>query len=474
MTHSFQPNGPNLLPRIVVIVLLFVLCLPSSNLYAFDPGREPAVLLGDESLVVPFTGGPQAVTTRSTYSGVVTLTVTGIGQASGTQFSDAFYLLTDYAGNPIPPYHPTCEYNWVLWINGQHAENLIEGQQVPVYRGDHSYTFSINAPGGHLTFGVGDVYTADNVGSYSVNINSGGSICTVPFFSQRNDTWKRHPLRGTCSRWCVDPEAGYATIGKCGCTLTSAAMLFAYYGAAVTPPQLSDCMGTKACPFYWRTGAACSAGKAQWIEKYSFSWEQLDRELDQNGRPVILGMHLEQDPDKTHWVLVTSGHGSNPSGYLVHDPWPLAGANTNLNVLFRSGYTPDWLSVYAGQPGCGQVLATQAESLEPAMGSITAPGSIVTGTVVLWHADETALVVRLSATSTVGQVTHMQVWTDSHPASAWQTFDEYAWLPWQPGDRIYARFRDEFGNVSDDLSETMHPESGPPAQFGTFLPVVIR
>jgi hypothetical protein len=108
------------------------------------------------------------------------------------------------------------------------------------------------------------------------------------------------------------------------------------------------------------------------------------------------------------------------------------------------------------------------------MGSVTAPGSIVNGTVVLWHADETALVVRLSATSTAGQVTHMQVWTDSRPASGWQTFDEYAWLPWQPGDRIYARFRDEFGNVSDDSSDTMHPESSPPAQLRTFLPVIMR
>ena len=251
-------------------------------------------------------------------------------------------------------------------------------------------------------------------------------------------------------------------------------MLFAYYGATLTPPQVSDCMGTNACPFSWPIGAECSTGKAQWVGKYSFSWERLDQELNQNGHPVILGMHIEQDQNNTHWVLVTGGHGNEPSGYLIHDPWPLAGANTNLNVLFRSGYTPDWLSVYAGQPTCGQILAMPVESMESEIGDITAPGSIVTGTVMLWHTDETALVVRLSATSTVGQVTHMQVWSDSHPASEWQTFEEYAWLPWQPGDRIYARFRDEFGNVSDDSSETMHPESSPSAQFRMFLPVILR
>lgn len=469
MQQPFLTNRPNLVSYVVVLVLVLVLLLPSSSVYALGPRWKSATAVGGESLVVPFDGGPQAVATANTYSGVVTVTVTGIGQASGTQFSDAFYLLTDHAGNPIIPYHPTSEYNWVLWINGQHAENLIEGQQVPVYRSDHSYTFRINAPGGKLTFGVGDIYTVDNAGSYSVSISDGTNVRTVPFFSQRNETWRSHPLRsdGSCSAAC-------STIGACGCMLTSATMLFAYYGAAVTPPQVSDCMGTKACPFYWSIGAICSESKAQWVGQYRFSWERLDQELNQNGHPVILGMHLGQDRNNTHWVLVTSGHGSDPSGYLVHDPWPLAGADTNLNALFRSGYTPDWLSVYAGQPTCGQALATQAESVEPAMGSVTAPGSIVTGTVMLWHADETALVVRLSATSSVGRVTHMQVWTDSRPASEWQTFDEYAWLPWQPGDRIYARFRDELGNVSGDSSETMHPESGTPAQFQTFLPVIIR
>jgi hypothetical protein len=354
-------------------------------------------LEGGESLVVPFTGGLQAVVTRNAYSGIVTLTVTGIGQASGTSYTDAFYLLTDYAGNPIPPIVPD---GWTLTINGNLAKELIPGRQVPAYRGDHSYTFQINAPGGRLTFGVSDIYTADNTGSYSVNINEGTSVCAVPFFSQRNEAWKDHPLRsdGRCSEECN-------TIGACGCTLTSATMLFAYYGAAVTPPQVSDCMGTSACPFYWSSGAACSAGKAQWVGTIGFSWERLDQELNQNSRPVILGMHrLVETEIRTHWVLVTSGHGNDPSGYLVHDPWPLAGADTNLSVLYRSGYTPDWLAVYAGQPVCGQASAMQAERAKPAVGGVTASGSIVVGTVVLWHASETTLVVRLSANSTAGHV----------------------------------------------------------------------
>jgi hypothetical protein len=163
MRQSFPVDKLNLLLRVAEIVLLLMLCQPSPSTYALDPRWKPAATVGGESLVVPFKGGPQAVTTANTYSGIVTLTVTGIGQASGTAYTDAFYLLTDYAGNPVPPTVPN---GWTLAINGQLAKVLIPGQQIPAYRSDHLYTFQINAPGGRLTFGVSDTYTADNTGSY--------------------------------------------------------------------------------------------------------------------------------------------------------------------------------------------------------------------------------------------------------------------------------------------------------------------
>jgi hypothetical protein len=116
-------------------------------------------------------------------------------------------------------------------------------------------------------------------------------------------------------------------------------MLFAYYEAAVNPAQVIDCMVIKACPFDYAKGAGCSAGKAQWAGGYyDFSWERLDKELNQNNHPGILGMQKMVNNKKyTHYFLEISGHGSDPSGYLVNDPWPLSGANTNLNVLIRSG-----------------------------------------------------------------------------------------------------------------------------------------
>jgi len=130
------------------------------------------IVCEEETVVVPFAGGPSAVTTSGAYTNDVMLIVSGMGQAAGAKYSDAFYIFTDEDGNPITPWHSTYQYNWVMWINGQHAENLIPDQQTPAYRGDHIYSFPIEAPGGNLTFGVGDTGTGDNTGSYTVTIHS--------------------------------------------------------------------------------------------------------------------------------------------------------------------------------------------------------------------------------------------------------------------------------------------------------------
>lgn len=128
---------------------------------------------GGENLTAQFTGGVNAVASALTYRGLDTVTVSGVGQASGGDYSDAFYIFADGNGNPITPWHPTGQYNWLLSINGAHAEALIRDQHVPAYRLDHRYTFQIIAPAGGLTFGVGDAYTADNTGRYVIGLCGG-------------------------------------------------------------------------------------------------------------------------------------------------------------------------------------------------------------------------------------------------------------------------------------------------------------
>jgi hypothetical protein len=292
--------------------------------------------------------------------------------------------------------------------------------------------------------------------------------CAVPFFSQRDAKWKNHPLRtnGVCVSAC-------STIGACGCTLTSATMVFAYYGADLTPPTLSDCMGTSACPFYWGTGASCTNGKATWVGQYDFSWSHLDQELNQNHRPVLLGMAQKGKPQNTHWIVVVSGQGSDAANYTVHDPWFLGGANMKLSTRLQK-YDFVRLSVYNGQPSCsGSLSATfYPNKIAPAPIRL-APSSVVSGTALIYSMTEVTMTVQLIAHSTAGNVTDMLVWTDDTPNSTWQPFATLISLP--VSDNVNARFRDEFGNVSDTQSDTVYPVYTPVnPPINLFLPMIVR
>jgi hypothetical protein len=299
-----------------------------------------------------------------------------------------------------------------------------------------------------------------------VGVLSVPQTCDVPFLSQRDESWRDHPLRtsGACS-----PECN--TIGACGCTLTSAAMIFSYYGASLNPPALSDCMGTSACPFSWGSGAACTGGNAVFVGRYSFSWNRLDQELYQNHRPIMLGMHRKGDSGATHWVVVVSGHGSDPDNYSIHDPWFLGGASMPLTARTRD-YDLDWISVYGGEPSCAAVPST----LRPtalSLGSPSVEPPIVTGTALVYRMDEVEMTVQLIAQSTAGDIKEMLVWTDEMTNPSWQTFSTLIELP--VSDHVYARFRDGFGNESGQAADTIFPADTPQnPPLNIFLPMILR
>ena len=121
-----------------------------------------------ETLTVPFNFGTTGVQTLLSYSGNVTVTVAGVGQASGTSLSDAFYIYTDSSGQPITPWHPPEFYNWSLWINNGPADDSIE--TVPSYDPTHIYTFTLATTGSPITFAVGDANSGDNTGAYTVTL----------------------------------------------------------------------------------------------------------------------------------------------------------------------------------------------------------------------------------------------------------------------------------------------------------------
>lgn len=141
------------------------------------PSPTPTPVSGS-SLVVPFAMGTAGVTTDLSYAGIVPVTVSGSGQASGGSWSDAFYVYTDHEGQEVPPWHPTTFYNWSLWINGAPADELVVGE-IPPYNPAHVYTLEISAPGGLLHFAVGDEAAADNTGAYTVTL-AGGSLPALP------------------------------------------------------------------------------------------------------------------------------------------------------------------------------------------------------------------------------------------------------------------------------------------------------
>lgn len=151
---------------------LAVLLLTGSA-WATRSAQEPVLdqALGGaarEILTVPFVLGPAGVQTVNSYSGPTAVAVAGVGAASGSALSDAFYIFTDYDGNPVEPYHPTEFYNWTLWINGGPADNFVN--PIPPYNPRHIYVFTITAPGGPLTFAVGDAGTYDNSGEYQIGV----------------------------------------------------------------------------------------------------------------------------------------------------------------------------------------------------------------------------------------------------------------------------------------------------------------
>jgi hypothetical protein len=140
----------------------------------FSTGSLAPVMPVKETLTIVFKRGRWASKTHRSYKGRVAIRVSGRGQADQTRWSDAFYVYTDPYGNPVFPWRNNlAPYGGILFINNQPVDDFIVGK-IPVYRTDHTYEFQINAPGGHLTFGVADDYLDGNTGAYTITVTSPG------------------------------------------------------------------------------------------------------------------------------------------------------------------------------------------------------------------------------------------------------------------------------------------------------------
>ena len=133
----------------------------------------------------------------------------------------------------------------------------------------------------------------------------------VPAESQCDGRWSGNRLyqKTSCPTMC-----------SAGCAITSASMVFRYYGSSKNAGQLNDCLGQNncgdGCLLKWQCAAEkCSENKAQWVNYHSFSWGLLCSTL-QKGRPPIVNVG-------NHFVVIYRELGNNPysaSDYYINDP----------------------------------------------------------------------------------------------------------------------------------------------------------
>ena len=172
---------------------------------------------------------------------------------------------------------------------------------------------------------------------------SAGTSCGVPIMSQNDPAWRQAIM-----------HAGGDSIGGYGCALTSAAMMLNYFGASLTPPQLSACLGSGADPIAWGAVPTCTKGVVSGGISTAFSWSALDAILA-SGRPAIVGMLGGMAG--SHFVVVTAGGGGVAGNYHITDPWDASTYKT-LGSYELAGFNPFEIVSYNGVGrNCGSLIS---------------------------------------------------------------------------------------------------------------------
>ena len=194
----------------------------------------------------------------------------------------------------------------------------------------------------------------------------------VPFFSQRDQTWKNDIL-GWPSNNCTG-----CTIGTFGCWTTSYAMVYNYYQPHFTnPPTLNTNLNTgpggglkytisgagnpPGCnnlmwhnPPYAPPGVSLHSGdplynactSANCIDSDKIAL--LDAELNA-GRPILLNVHYSGIVPQ-HMVVLT-GHSGNT--WYVNDPWATDTQQRTLATGALGAYVVDYIFRWDGTPPTG-------------------------------------------------------------------------------------------------------------------------
>jgi len=173
----------------------------------------------------------------------------------------------------------------------------------------------------------------------------------VPAYSQRDQSWRRECLFGFANCQC-------GTMYWQGCAITSATMVFKYFGASKDPGQVNSCSGSYRCyadcpgtPEYdpcclvWRCASShCSDNEAGYAGYYSFHWEALCGLLSADRPPIV---ELRKG-NSTHFVVVRASRGHDfydPRDYTINDPLDGSTYKT-LAAYTGAGWNPYRIAEY--------------------------------------------------------------------------------------------------------------------------------
>lgn len=398
------------------------------------------------------------------------------GDAMTIAMGDAFRL--DASASFDPDGGPLTTYRWriVRDPDNNAVDVVLSESSQPVYN-SASIPEAMNSVGTWiLQLEVVDDEGVSATAERTVTVEQRIPALDVPWYSQRDSRWRYTTMR-TC---------GY-TIGSQGCLVTSAAMLFDYYGADTDSARLNADKGAGACLFQWTNRG--TQGKAVYKRSQKFSYAVLEEEL-RNNRPVILGVGKDRDNFPEHWVLVVSGEGSDPANYRVNDPWPMSealGKDRSLSNLQRIYPYLIRMAIYhpTGQTATRQ-MAAQSPGLF-AKNSFSAQDEQFSGLAAISAVDTTALTatLNLDISSSNGNVVGMQIGTQPDLQGA-------VWVPYESQtailttaaltDTFYMRFEDDTGAVSEIVSDALWSANDQPVDatesltspFTILLPLVSR
>ncbi len=178
----------------------------------------------------------------------------------------------------------------------------------------------------------------------------------VPAYSQCASPWRNACLFNLGTY----PNCTCGTMCGMGCAITSATMVFRYYGASKDPGQVNTCCGANncrdGCRLAWACAAnACSENKATFVGYYAFTWGAMCGLMAQAKPPIVkLVKPNPQDPDNpyTHFVVVYKSVGkpiTDPTGYSINDPADGSTYKTLANYT-ANGWTPTLVAEYAYRP----------------------------------------------------------------------------------------------------------------------------